>query len=330
MSRSISISYASYAVLFACLLGAPRSATAENDNNVERHLRDQYQFKILVLRGFYSGTALHYDADGALREGGSAGDWTEHGVVQVNDFKVRRDRLVIRGGRIHYIWTRDGMTRLHEVDGKGKPDKDEKKNRDLEIAAEIGPGGMTEQAVDAIMAKIFLSANDNFADVVPDYWKPCVRAALNADGEQKLPRCVFSPEFLGVPGVAHASDSPAKLEPQSPPKIQHFGPRSPQPPVEANGVYKVGRGVSAPKAIFMPNPEFSEEARKAKYQGTVVLDLVVNEEGQPTKIHIISPIGCGLDAKAVQSVSMWKFQPAEKDGQPVPVEIAVETDFHLY
>jgi TonB family protein len=319
----------SYALLFAGLLGAPHYAAAESD--VERHLRDQYQFKILVLRGFYRGAVLHYGADGSLRDAGRPGDWTVDGVVQVNDFRVTGDRLIIRGGRIHYGWTRDsGMTPTHEVDGKGKPDKDEKKNRALEIEAEIGQGGMTAEAGDAAMAGIFLSSNDNFADLVPDYWKPCVRSALNAAGEPNMPRCVFSPEFLGVPGVAHASDSPAKLEPQSPPKIQHFGPRQAQPPAEENGVYKVGHGVSAPKATFMPNPEFNEEVRKAKYQGTVTLGLVVNEEGQPTRIHIISPIGCGLDAKAVQSVSTWKFQPAEKDGQPVPVEIVVETDFHLY
>jgi TonB family protein len=57
---------------------------------------------------------------------------------------------------------------------------------------------------------------------------------------------------------------------------------------------------------------------------------VVNREGSPTNIRIAQPLGYGLDAKAVEAVEGWKFTPAEKDGVPVDVEIAVEVDFHLY
>ena len=62
----------------------------------------------------------------------------------------------------------------------------------------------------------------------------------------------------------------------------------------------------------------------------MTLTLVVNSEGVPARIRIASPLGCGLDAKAVQAVQGWKFEPAKKDGQPVNVEIAVEITFHLY
>jgi periplasmic protein TonB len=67
-----------------------------------------------------------------------------------------------------------------------------------------------------------------------------------------------------------------------------------------------------------------------KYQGTGVLGLTVNQEGVPTKVYVLTPLGCGLDAQAVRAVEGWRFKPAEKDGQPVSVEIAVEVDFHLY
>ena len=77
-------------------------------------------------------------------------------------------------------------------------------------------------------------------------------------------------------------------------------------------------------------PEFSEEARQAKYQGVITLSLVVDESGSVRDLQIVSPIGLGLDEKAVNAVSGWKFQPASKDGQPVSVEIVVETNFHLY
>jgi TonB family protein len=96
------------------------------------------------------------------------------------------------------------------------------------------------------------------------------------------------------------------------------------------GAYKVGNGVSAPRAIKTPDPEYTKEARKAKYQGTVVLWLIVDADGLPRDIKIKTPAGHGLDEKAVQAVSKWRFKPATKDGQPVPVQINVEVNFRLY
>jgi len=96
------------------------------------------------------------------------------------------------------------------------------------------------------------------------------------------------------------------------------------------GAYRVGGGVSAPKALYAPDPEYSEEARKAKYQGTVVLWLVVDANGRPQQIRIQRALGMGLDEKAIEAVKMWKFEPARKDGQPVPVMINVNVTFRLY
>ncbi len=96
------------------------------------------------------------------------------------------------------------------------------------------------------------------------------------------------------------------------------------------GAYRVGGGVSAPKALYAPDPEYSEEARKAKYQGTVVLWLVVGADGQPQQIRVQRSLGMGLDEKAIEAVRQWKFEPAKKDGQAVPVMINVEVNFRLY
>jgi protein TonB len=96
------------------------------------------------------------------------------------------------------------------------------------------------------------------------------------------------------------------------------------------GAYRPGRGVTAPRVIYQTDPEFSEEARKAKYQGTCVLGVVVDANGRPTNIRVLSALGMGLDEKAMESVKNWKFEPGQKDGHAVPVEIAVEVDFHLY
>jgi periplasmic protein TonB len=96
------------------------------------------------------------------------------------------------------------------------------------------------------------------------------------------------------------------------------------------GVFHVGGGVSPPRAIFRPDPEFSEEARKAKYQGVCTLGMIVGVDGRPTNIRVLGSLGMGLDEKAIEAVKNWKFEPAMKDGHPVRVEIAVEVDFHLY
>ena len=91
-----------------------------------------------------------------------------------------------------------------------------------------------------------------------------------------------------------------------------------------------GYGIRPPKLISQHEPEFSEPARAAKYQGTVTLDIVVNTEGTPTDIHVTNPLGLGLDAKAVEAVATWRFEPARKNGEPVATKIAVEVNFHLY
>jgi periplasmic protein TonB len=96
------------------------------------------------------------------------------------------------------------------------------------------------------------------------------------------------------------------------------------------GIFHVGGGVSPPRVIYQVDPEFSEEARKAKYQGTCTLMLVVDASGHPTNIRVASSLGMGLDEKAIEAVKNWRFEPSMKDGHAVRVEIAVEVEFHLY
>jgi periplasmic protein TonB len=96
------------------------------------------------------------------------------------------------------------------------------------------------------------------------------------------------------------------------------------------GAYRPGKGVTPPRAIFSPDPEFSEEARKAKYQGTCTLMIVVATDGRPINIRVVNSLGMGLDEKAIETVKTWRFEPGQKDGHPVNVEMAVEVDFHLY
>ncbi|MCU1271308.1 MAG: TonB-like protein [Acidobacteriaceae bacterium] len=96
------------------------------------------------------------------------------------------------------------------------------------------------------------------------------------------------------------------------------------------GVFRIGGGVSAPKATYAPDPEYSEEARKAKYQGVVVLTLIVGADGVPRDIRVTRSLGLGLDEKAIETVKTWKFDPGTKDGKPVATYANIEVQFHLY
>jgi periplasmic protein TonB len=97
-----------------------------------------------------------------------------------------------------------------------------------------------------------------------------------------------------------------------------------------DGIYSVGGGVSAPIPIYKPEPAYSEEARKAKYQGVVVLWIVVDAQGNVTDARVVKPLGLGLDEKAVEAVHTWKFKPAIRNGAPVPVRASVEVTFRLF
>ena len=95
------------------------------------------------------------------------------------------------------------------------------------------------------------------------------------------------------------------------------------------GVFRVGGGVSAPVLLYKVEPEYSEEARKAKFQGTVLLYVEVDPNGRAMNIHVQRSLGLGLDEKAIEAVKKWIFRPGQKDGKPVTVIATIEVNFRL-
>ncbi len=95
-------------------------------------------------------------------------------------------------------------------------------------------------------------------------------------------------------------------------------------------VFSPGRGVIPPRTIYDPEPEYSEEARKLKQQGTVVLSLIVDPQGRARDIHLVRSLGMGLDERAIEAVKKWKFEPGKKDGLPIRVQVNVEVNFRLF
>jgi TonB family protein len=115
--------------------------------------------------------------------------------------------------------------------------------------------------------------------------------------------------------------------------LQHTKPeyRRSDNAASAGPVYFIGqKGLKDPQSVYTPDPAFSEEARRAKYQGTAILSVVVDKEGNMSRIRLERPLGMGLDENAMERLKTWRFKPGTYNGQPVAVAMNIEVAFNLY
>lgn len=96
------------------------------------------------------------------------------------------------------------------------------------------------------------------------------------------------------------------------------------------GVMHVGGSVRPPVVIYQVDPEFSEEARKAKFSGNVQVYLIVDANGNPSHVRVVRGVGMGLDEKAVEAVRQYKFKPAMMNGKPVAVDLYIDVNFQIF
>ncbi len=123
----------------------------------------------------------------------------------------------------------------------------------------------------------------------------------------------------------------AAAQQAAPPSDTTAPTQSNEIPDSRSGLYKVGGHISAPEVLHQVEAEFSDEARRAHYQGVCLISLVVDAQGNPQNLHVVRALGMGLDEKAMEAIRQYKFKPATKDGTtPVPVMITIEVDFRLY
>jgi TonB family protein len=286
-------------------------------NEVEQHLRDQYNDKTLVLRNFYTGNRLSYDTRGTPTNSADQGDWTVDGFTRVIALNVSGGRLTIELQRLA-VGNVGKTFQFQKFRNKKEEKKAQKENR-LHIEVAVESSGLTAEKAGDALSKVFLTSQDRLADLVPDYWKPCVLAASTGRGKKKYIGCSFPPEFAAIPGVVFTLDQSPQTETVDSEARASSGP-----------ALKIGKGLNPPKVMSQQDPSFSEQARHAKYQGIAVLSLIVSKTGEVRNIRIVSPLGFGLDQRAVEAISTWQFKPAMKDGEPIEMDINVEVDFHLY
>lgn len=278
------------AALLALTLLPARAAWASD--SVEKQLKFDYLDKVLTLRHFYSGDHLKFRSDGTLEGNASIGIWTLDGQIEVEDVHLHGARLEIKGRRIHRTF--DSQSNLRDELSSVENGR-EKWQKDL------------EKTLRHLKVEIEIELPNGGPS------QQQVAAAIDAVFLSKS-------ESLSdiVPSYWH--DYLAK------------GEGKPQPSREPkrNAVFVIGHGVTPPRAHYDPEPEYSDEARRAKYNGTAVISLIVDSSGTPENLQIVRPLGLGLDEKAIAAVSTWKFDPSKKDGQPAAVSIMVEVDFRLY
>ncbi|HWG18609.1 MAG TPA: TonB family protein [Acidobacteriaceae bacterium] len=116
--------------------------------------------------------------------------------------------------------------------------------------------------------------------------------------------------------------------------------QDPIPATDASGqpVHKIGAGVIPPAVLYEIDPEFSDEAKArvkeagkdSKFEGTVLVQLIVNDDGRPENVHVVRGVGMGLDEKAVEAVRQYRFRPAMENGNPVPVLLNVQVNFKSF
>ncbi len=103
-----------------------------------------------------------------------------------------------------------------------------------------------------------------------------------------------------------------------------------QPGTEpADGIYRIGPGITPPKLMKKVEPEYSTQARDALVQGTAVFEVVIDESGTPTNTTVLSPLGFGLDEQARDAIAKWRFTPAMKSGKPVKTRGVIEVNFRF-
>jgi TonB family protein len=278
-------------------------------------LQSRYQGKQVMLRNFYCGSKLKFNVDGNLVEGKPSGAWTLCLDIFIDEIQVKHGKLEIEGHRVplFYDSKRQQFRNVLEVaDKKRESYKELVRMQEVSIEALL-PQSVDDRTLAVMLNKLFYSSDQEFTEAAPDFWKPFFGR---------------SPDLKTRPNPA--SDTPAGRGEQP----QHTDSPGQTSPAAVNDggkeVVRIGRRVDAPVPVYQPYPDYSAVARKVRFQGTVVITIVIGPDGKVYRPRLSRPLGLGLDEQARDKVLTWKFRPATRDGKPVAVEVSVEVQFNLY
>ena len=293
----------SYAAFAAAVLSMAPAVLAETNAEVEKRLQQDFAGATLFLRSSLLGDKLQFDSEGRS-ENTENGPWTLGAVIAIHDIHFTDSAIEMEGERVWLFY--------------------ETKQKKFRSASRFGSNrrGSEILPADPREARRFdnkkLAKNNRVhVTILRPPGEPNQQAVLDSMWRVFLSQSTELSE--AVPGYWR------KL-------IRGLeGKREELPAPSGEKVFScLEKGVTPPKPIYQPDPEYTEAARKSKYQAVVVLSCVVTREGKVSDIAIERPAGLGLDERAVDSVRTWKFEPGKKNGEGVPVKIQVEVEFHLY
>lgn len=291
------------------------AATAvASDHDAEAALA-QFQGKMLVLRHPTQNDLQRYAADGTALNAGTEGPWTVYSGVLVDKIKLEPYQLRVDGRRILFLFQHQKFTAREYK--QLKPDREPPFPTSIRLEIKLDSALDSAEQARAVLNRVFALNTAELLDSVPDLWRKSLEGQLSYDPSRER-----NSEFSW----------------QDPPPSPHTPSRTEEIPLAQNlhtakdnhPVLRVGGDVKAPQPTFTPEPQYSEIARYEKFQGTLVVNLIVGSDGVVHRLHVVRPLGLGLDESAESMIKTWRFLPATKAGQPVAVEMNVEVGFHLY
>jgi TonB family protein len=264
-------------------------------------LKQKLSGKVVTLRTALAGERLRFDAAGALKGKINHGIRSLDADVDISDVEVTSGAVKIKGNRLFYFWNETKNQLAMAVTAP------------VEVTLETPKNELTESSVAPIINKVFLTTRESNGS-----------------------RCTEPEQLALVAEIEERTTQKTKAELQKMQKLKNAPAASSKDelkqvclPTGERG-YKVGKGISPPRSIKAPDPEYTESARQAKIQGTVVYLVKIAENGDVSDVLLIRSLERSLDLRGAEAFRKWKFRPATFNGEPVPVIVEVEMNFRLY
>ncbi|HWF06248.1 MAG TPA: energy transducer TonB [Candidatus Angelobacter sp.] len=315
------------AILLLCMFAGVNFACAQD---AEKALKE-FEGKVLVLRHPLHGGSQRYDAEGKVLKGGNEEPWTSHGGVLIERILLTPDKLRVDGKRMMFAFSKKEFL-LVELK-KLKEHEDPPFSPDINIEIVLGHSIDSEEQARNTLNKVFALSTEDLLAAVPDFWRSCLTDRLTYD-----PSRTRETEFYWrAPEVSIKRPVPIvdRKKPVGEPVLKSKEDRKVENQTkfteDGEPLMHVGDGVSPPRPIHTPEPEYANIARYESFHGVDVVTIIVGTDGRVHKAWLARPLGLGLDESSIATVKTWRFQPAfSGDKEPVAVEINIEVSFNLY
>jgi TonB family protein len=257
----------------------------------------QKKNKVARVRHLLSDSKIRYDAAGKLEGKTHPGQWTWHSAVEVMKIDLKDGKLKIEANRVLLNYNRTGHKFASlRIGGQ----------IEIEIQVSYTPDGGFD--IEKEWKKAFLDSSETYPEYIKPYWRAFLDCLVHPSGEG----CGFYERKSWEPDVYNVK------------QVDNWSPSYP-------GVDRVSAAnhVSEPRLRSKTDPTYTEVARSAKIEGTVLLEAIVTSDGHVQITRIIRPIGWGLEENAADAISKWIFEPSRKNGEPVSVLLNIEVNFNL-